>query len=147
MSDEKAGVRDVESSHSSRTADEDLAHEGVRTVEATHKVFGKYSKWFLFLRYVHNTTDTLLLIIADPTSSRRNFTQFGSCCVHLLARWHDHLLVLVVRDLVFRWSHPGQHHPDRPVHYQYVVRFASPYHFVTYASYSRRWKARYCQNR
>ncbi|RXW16248.1 hypothetical protein EST38_g9606 [Candolleomyces aberdarensis] len=49
MSDEKSPVRDIESSHSSRTSDEDLAHEGVRTVEATHKVFGKYSKWALFI--------------------------------------------------------------------------------------------------
>ncbi|KAG5338263.1 hypothetical protein C0989_007826 [Termitomyces sp. Mn162] len=26
-----------------------VAYEGVKTVEATHKVYGKYSKWFLFL--------------------------------------------------------------------------------------------------
>ena len=114
MSDEKAGVRDVESSHSSRTADEDLAHEGVKTVEATHKVFGKYSKWFLFIRYVHNTTGILLIVVADPTP---NFTQFGSCCVHLLARWYDDLLVLVFRDLVFRWPHPGQYDPGSPGHH------------------------------
>ena len=28
----------------------DVAHIGVKTVEATHKVYGKYSKWFLFIR-------------------------------------------------------------------------------------------------
>jgi hypothetical protein len=27
------------------------AHEGVRAIEATNKVFGKYSKWALFIRY------------------------------------------------------------------------------------------------
>ncbi|KAG6814897.1 hypothetical protein H0H93_011822, partial [Arthromyces matolae] len=33
------------------SSDEDVAaaHFGVKTVEATHKVYGKYSKWFLFL--------------------------------------------------------------------------------------------------
>jgi hypothetical protein len=25
------------------------SHTGVKTVQATHKVYGKYSKWFLFL--------------------------------------------------------------------------------------------------
>lgn len=29
----------------------DSAHLGVKTVEATHKVYGKYSKWALFIRY------------------------------------------------------------------------------------------------
>lgn len=38
----------VSSSASSST---DVAHIGVKTVEATHKVYGKYSKWFLFVRY------------------------------------------------------------------------------------------------
>ena len=37
----------VSSSASSST---DIAHIGVKTVEATHKVYGKYSKWFLFIR-------------------------------------------------------------------------------------------------
>ena len=32
-------------------AEED-AHGGVRTVEAAEQVFGKYSKWFLFIGYV-----------------------------------------------------------------------------------------------
>ncbi|KAF8880998.1 drug:h+ antiporter [Infundibulicybe gibba] len=32
------------------TGAEDVsAHEGVKTVQATHKVYGKYSKWFLFV--------------------------------------------------------------------------------------------------
>ena len=28
------------------------AHVGVKTVEAAEKVYGRYSKWFLFLGYV-----------------------------------------------------------------------------------------------
>lgn len=28
---------------------EEVAHVGVRKVEATHKVYGKYSKWALFI--------------------------------------------------------------------------------------------------
>lgn len=28
-----------------------VAHKGVKLVEATHKVYGKYSKWFLFIGY------------------------------------------------------------------------------------------------
>jgi hypothetical protein len=27
------------------------AHAGVRAIEATNKVFGKYSKWAMFIRY------------------------------------------------------------------------------------------------
>ena len=27
----------------------DIGHVGVKTVQATHKVYGKYSKWFLFI--------------------------------------------------------------------------------------------------
>lgn len=30
---------------------EDAAHYGVQAVEASHKVYGKYSKWILFIRY------------------------------------------------------------------------------------------------
>lgn len=28
----------------------DVGHLGVKTIQATHKVYGKYSKWFLFIR-------------------------------------------------------------------------------------------------
>ncbi|EAU93687.1 ferrichrome-type siderophore transporter [Coprinopsis cinerea okayama7 len=48
--DEKAPVRDVEAgSAPSITSTEIAAHVGVRNIEATHKVFGKYSKWCLFI--------------------------------------------------------------------------------------------------
>ena len=40
-------------------AEED-AHGGVRTVEAAEQVFGKYSKWFLFIGYVHSVTSATL---------------------------------------------------------------------------------------
>ena len=36
---------------SSASSSTDIAHIGVKTVEATHKVYGKYTKWFLFIRY------------------------------------------------------------------------------------------------
>ncbi|KAG6830481.1 hypothetical protein H0H92_000488 [Tricholoma furcatifolium] len=42
---------DQQSTSGSLTADslEIVAYGGVKTVEATHKVYGKYSKWFLFI--------------------------------------------------------------------------------------------------
>jgi hypothetical protein len=35
--------------------DVSTAHLGVKTVEATHKVYGKYSKWALFIGYFHRS--------------------------------------------------------------------------------------------
>ncbi|KAG6890842.1 hypothetical protein C0992_012481 [Termitomyces sp. T32_za158] len=43
-----ASIEDSKSSFSPATEDV-VAYEGVKTVEATHKVYGKYSKWFLFI--------------------------------------------------------------------------------------------------
>ncbi|KXN85124.1 Siderophore iron transporter 3 [Leucoagaricus sp. SymC.cos] len=43
--------KDVESAASSHPS-EDVGHLGARTVEATHKVYGKYSKWLLFVRQI-----------------------------------------------------------------------------------------------
>ncbi|KDR72260.1 hypothetical protein GALMADRAFT_253088 [Galerina marginata CBS 339.88] len=34
---------------SDSTTTDAVAHHGVKTVEATHKIYGKYSKWFLFV--------------------------------------------------------------------------------------------------
>jgi len=48
FNEEKAPARDVESTTSSQT-DEVAAHEGVKAIEATHKVYGRYTKWFLFV--------------------------------------------------------------------------------------------------
>ena len=36
----------------SRIGDEQDAQLGVKTVEAAEKVYGRYSKWFLFIGYV-----------------------------------------------------------------------------------------------
>ncbi|RDB27339.1 Siderophore iron transporter 3 [Hypsizygus marmoreus] len=56
MSAEKdsASGKSVEADHKDHTLstkpdDVDIAHHGVKTVEATHKVYGKYSKWALFI--------------------------------------------------------------------------------------------------
>ncbi|KAF9014214.1 drug:h+ antiporter [Cyathus striatus] len=53
MSDIKEPIHDVESGSRSPSIvssnDEVVAHLGVKTAEATHKVYGKYSKWFLFV--------------------------------------------------------------------------------------------------
>lgn len=37
--------------------EEEDAHLGVKTVEAAEKVYGKYSKWFLFIGYVYFQLD------------------------------------------------------------------------------------------
>jgi hypothetical protein len=39
----------VEPAHESEETLVTESHIGVKTVQATHKVYGKYSKWFLFL--------------------------------------------------------------------------------------------------
>ena len=41
--------------------EEQDAHLGVKTVEAAEKVYGRYSKWFLFIGYV----DASLLFVAS----------------------------------------------------------------------------------
>lgn len=43
------------SSTANRT-DADEAQVGVKVVEAAEKVYGRYSKWFLFIGYVRNVT-------------------------------------------------------------------------------------------
>ena len=49
---EKAGSTEKVDSVASSAEDVAVAHSGVAMVEATHRVFGKYSKWALFISYV-----------------------------------------------------------------------------------------------
>ena len=44
------GVRDRATTAVTASVENEYAHVGVKKVEATHKVYGKYSKWFLFTR-------------------------------------------------------------------------------------------------
>ena len=45
----------------------DVVHLGVKTIQATHKVYGKYSKWFLFIGYAIIYFSLLYsLLIIDP---------------------------------------------------------------------------------
>lgn len=46
--------------------DEDEAHRGVRKVEAIHRVFGRYSKWALFIRYASPSPSSL-----TPSKAKR----------------------------------------------------------------------------
>lgn len=39
------------------SSDTDDAQAGVKVVEAAEKVYGKYSKWFLFIGYVRSCRD------------------------------------------------------------------------------------------
>lgn len=52
-------------------AEEVVAHSGVAKIKATHKVYGKYSKWFLFVG------------------------------VHLFSRWSDNLGGPCIRGVFF----------------------------------------------
>ncbi|TFK23755.1 ferrichrome-type siderophore transporter [Coprinopsis marcescibilis] len=48
--DEKVDLKDVESASAGTSiASTDEGHTGVRKIEATHKVFGRHSRWFLFI--------------------------------------------------------------------------------------------------
>jgi len=48
-----SSVKDVENAHSVRAdAVDTLAYNGVKTIEASQKVYERYSKWFLFLRFI-----------------------------------------------------------------------------------------------
>jgi len=48
-----SSVKDVENAHSVRAdAVDTLAYNGVKTIEASQKVYEKYSKWLLFLRFI-----------------------------------------------------------------------------------------------
>jgi len=40
------------------SSEEEYVHQGVKTVEATNKIFGKYSKWALFVGYVSPPTSS-----------------------------------------------------------------------------------------
>ncbi|KXN88953.1 Siderophore iron transporter 3 [Leucoagaricus sp. SymC.cos] len=64
--------KDVESAPSSHSY-EDVGHLGVRTVEATHKVYGKYSKWFLFVRQVSFTiqvAQSIIVAVGKPVIAK-----------------------------------------------------------------------------
>ena len=71
------------------------AHEGVLAIEATHQVFGKYSKWALFIRCV------ALLV-----------SQYGVA--------HDVYSVWVWRRTFTRWM-VRPHGRTLPLHYPHLV--------------------------
>lgn len=61
--DGRSQTSDVHGVSSAGTAESDVvAHAGVKKVEATHKVFGKYSKWMLFIRYAFATHSVQFLV-------------------------------------------------------------------------------------
>jgi len=48
----KSSVKDLENARSLSGDNNPVAYNGVKTIEASQRVYGKHSKWFLFLRFV-----------------------------------------------------------------------------------------------
>lgn len=116
MADHKAGESNV-------TLDVAEGHKGVTTVEATHRVFGKYSKWALFIRQVilmlYQPMCSCVLAVwvwpltSTPWTGRRpTCTSHGphpswECTVSwLLSRWPRPLSLLLENLLLPNWQIP-----------------------------------------
>ena len=63
---------------------EEDAHLGVKTVEAAEKVYGRYSKWFLFVGCVPRFLSTTRRVRPNPVAA-----QYRPRVLHLLSGWHD----------------------------------------------------------
>jgi hypothetical protein len=53
---EKGSLHKTPSAEIASVSDDHVFANGVKAVEATHKVYGKYSRWFLFIGYVAQDT-------------------------------------------------------------------------------------------
>ena len=92
-------------------AEED-AHLGVKTVEAAEKVYGRYSKWFLFVGYVHRHH-----ILAICEAYHSFFHQYCPRVLHLLPRRPDDVQLPRFRHLRLRQARPHLNHPGCSVHH------------------------------
>lgn len=93
----------------------DPGHEGVKAVEATHRVFGKYSKWALFIRYVFCPCRVVQLL------NDAAVLQFGFGGVHLLARRHDDIHLPCVGRLIIWKPLAYLDYPSRPRNHRWVI--------------------------
>ena len=85
-------------------AEED-AHLGVKRAEAAEKVYGRYSKWFLFIGCVFALRLHLRLLAFSPLSQRDLLCIISSCqnrlgVLYLLPRRQHHLQLSTLRYLV-----------------------------------------------
>ncbi|KAF8149148.1 drug:h+ antiporter [Crassisporium funariophilum] len=77
-------VKDAELGSANSSSTDLAAHHGVKAVEATHKVYGKYSKWFLFISlglaaYIYSLDgSTTWSYLAFAASSLGNHTLISS---------------------------------------------------------------------
>lgn len=85
----------------------DIAHAGVKRVEATHKVFKKYSKWALFIRSVEHS---FFVCMYGHVFLTLQCLQSGSFGIRLLARWHNDLVLPHVRDVGARQAQLPRYH-------------------------------------